>query len=155
MSARADDSALRRFRGGRIVFSILVLALATTACATGGNSGVTERSDTSSPSLPGGGLRSLKPSAPAAIAQELTGVLGFDDIEGGCAYLEAEDGTRHQVIYPDGWELQRGPVQLVSPEGETAARLGDIVTVRGMPAADMASICQIGPMFRATAVEVP
>jgi hypothetical protein len=133
-----------------------MLALTTSACATGADDpGVTERSDTSLPSLPGGGLRSLKPSAPAAIAQELSGVLGFDDIEGGCAYLETDDGTRHQVIYPEGWELQRSPVQLVSPEGQIVARLGDTVTVRGMAAADMASICQIGPMFRATAVELP
>lgn len=153
MRQRTAGGGPRPFRGSGVLGSILVLALATSACASGGdNPDVSERSDTGSPSLPGGGLRSLKPSAPPAIGQELTGVLGFDDIEGGCPYLETQDGTRHQVIYPQGWELQRSPVQLVSPDGETVARLGDNVTVLGMPAADMASICQIGPIFRATEV---
>jgi hypothetical protein len=82
----------------------------------------------------------------------VTGTLGADSIEGGCGYLETADGTRYQVIYPDGWDLQLGPVQLISPEGEVVARGGDTVTVRGEEATDMASICQIGPIFRATEV---
>lgn len=97
-------------------------------------------------------LKTPKPSAPSNLGgQELTGTLGFDDIEGGCAYLES-NGTRYEVIYPDGWQLQRSPLQLISPEGDVVAGPGDQVTVRGEEAGDMASICQIGPIFRATEV---
>jgi hypothetical protein len=83
---------------------------------------------------------------------ELVGTLGADSVEGGCGYLEAPNGTRYQVIYPDGWQLQLSPLQLTSPEGEVVARGGDKVTVRGSEASDMVSICQIGPMFRASEV---
>ena len=101
-------------------------------------------------------LTTPKPSAPAQLGGgELRGTLGFDDIEGGCAYLLADDGTRYEVIYPDGWKLQRAPLQLVSPDGEVVARAGDEVAVRGREAGDMASICQIGPIFRASEVLAP
>ena len=101
-------------------------------------------------------LTTPKPSAPAQLGgSELRGTLGFDDIEGGCAYLLADDGTRYEVIYPDGWNLRRAPLELVSPEGEVVARAGDEVEVRGREAGDMASICQIGPIFRATEVLAP
>ena len=100
-------------------------------------------------------LSSPKPSAPSSLGgDELTGALGFDEIEGGCAFLEV-NGTRYEVIYPDGWQLQRNPLQLFSPSGEVVAGAGDQVTVRGEEATDMASICQIGPIFRASEVVVP
>jgi hypothetical protein len=86
---------------------------------------------------------------------ELAGRLGSDSVEGGCAYLEAADGTRYQVVYPDGWTLEPAPVQLIGPDGAVHARVGDIVTVRGAVADDMASICQIGPIFQATDVVSP
>lgn len=96
-----------------------------------------------------------EPSTPTGVGgSELMGTLGFDDIEGGCAYLEAH-GTRYEVLYPDGWQLQGRPLQLISPEGEAVAGEGDQVTVRGAEATDMASICQIGPIFRATEVVAP
>ncbi len=101
-------------------------------------------------------LATPKPSAPPQLGgSELRGTLGFDDIEGGCAYLLADDGTRYEVIYPEGWDLQRAPLQLVSPGGDVVARAGDELTVRGREAGDMASICQIGPIFRATEVVEP
>jgi hypothetical protein len=80
-------------------------------------------------------------------------VLGSDAIEGGCAYLQAPDGGKYEVIYPDGWELRLAPLELVAPDGTVVARAGDEVTVRGAEA-DMASICQIGPIIRATEVVV-
>lgn len=100
------------------------------------------------------GLSSVQPTRePSGDEIELTGVLGADSIEGGCGYVRASDGTRFQVIYPDGWTLQLSPLQLTSPDDVVVARGGDEVTVRGREATDMASICQIGPIFRATEVE--
>lgn len=86
---------------------------------------------------------------------ELTGTLGADAIEGGCGYLRAADGTKYEVIYPDGWHFELGSLELISPDGQVVARGGDEVTVRGSEAGDMASICQIGPIFRATEVVRP
>ena len=94
----------------------------------------------------------MKPEPPAAFPGDLTGTLGMAEIETGCPYLQSADGTRYEVLYPDGWELRRGPLQLVAPDGTTVARAGDPVTVRGSVAGDMASICQIGPIFRADEV---
>lgn len=89
--------------------------------------------------------------SPGAGELTVTGRLGFDSIEGGCPYLEANDGERYQVLWPDGWELDaRG--DLVNPAGDAVAGAGDEVTVRGRVADDMASICQIGPIFRASEV---
>ena len=97
-------------------------------------------------------LASEQPSRAPTGGDELTGVLGADTIEGGCGYLQTPDRTRYQVIYPEGWNLKLNPLQLTSPEGEVVARGGDEVTVRGSVSTDMASICQIGPIFQATAV---
>ncbi len=83
----------------------------------------------------------------------MTGTLGADSIEGGCAYLEADDGTRYEVIYPEGWTIQASPLELAGPDGEVVATGGETITVRGSHAEDMVSICQIGPMFLATEVE--
>ena len=83
----------------------------------------------------------------------LTGILGADTVEGGCGYLRTDDGTRYEVIYPEGWRLSLNPLQLTAPDGEVVARGGDEVTVRGREANDMGSICQIGPIFEASAVE--
>ncbi len=76
----------------------------------------------------------------------------MDDIEGGCPYLQAADGRRLQVLYPDGWTLKKSPLQLVAPDGSVHSRAGDTVSVLGAEADDMASICQIGPIIRATEV---
>ena len=76
-------------------------------------------------------LASVQPSREPTAGDELTGVLGADSIEGGCGYLQTDDGTRYQVIYPAGWDLALSPLQLTSPAGEVVARGGDEVTVRG------------------------
>jgi hypothetical protein len=136
---------------------VLVLALAACAAPAGSVDPTPEESpvertppasltpSSTQPSrVPGGGD-----------GEELTGALGADSIEGGCAYLQASDGTRYQVLYPDGWELTISPLELTSPDGEVVARGGDDVTVRGAEAGDMASICQIGPIFRASSVVIP
>jgi hypothetical protein len=87
--------------------------------------------------------------------QTITGILGADSIEGGCAYLEAANGTRCEVLYPEGWTLDRSSAELTAPGGTVRARAGDEVTVRGSIASDVASLCQIGPIFRASEVVEP
>lgn len=81
----------------------------------------------------------------------VTGTLGFDAVEGGCGYIETADGKRYQVIYPDGWRLDRATGQLLGPDGQSV-KPGGVVSVRGSIATDIASICQVGPMFRAVEV---
>jgi len=98
---------------------------------------------------------SMKPVPSSATGDALTGILGLQEVEGGCPYLETAEGMRYEVLYPDGWELNRSPLQLVAPDGEAVARAGDEVTVRGSIADDMASICMIGPIFRASEVVSP
>jgi hypothetical protein len=82
----------------------------------------------------------------------LSGRLGVAEVEGGCPYLEAADGTRYEVIYPNGWQLDRAAMQLRDPAGTLVAAAGDTVTIRGEVATDMVSTCQIGPIFQATEV---
>lgn len=139
---------------------ILAAALALTACASVGTSVSPTSSPEASSMDPSPPASSPSPSLQPASVQptrepsggELVGTLGADAVEGGCGYIEAADGTRYEVIYPDGWELQLSPLQLISPEGEIVARGGDEVAVLGAEATDMASICQIGPIFRANEV---
>lgn len=85
--------------------------------------------------------------------QTYVGTLGSDTIEGGCTYLQTADGRRLEVIYPDGWQVRRSPLELVAPDGRVVAGPGDEVTIRGAPA-DMVSICQIGPIIQAVEVVV-
>jgi hypothetical protein len=84
----------------------------------------------------------------------VTGVLAFDDIEGGCSFLATDGGRRYEVIYPEGWTLDRRRAELRGPD-DCVARAGDPVTVRGTVATDRSSICQVGPIFLASAVEIP
>jgi hypothetical protein len=84
--------------------------------------------------------------------QTFSGTLGSDAIEGGCSYLQTADGRKLEVIYPDGWQVRRSPLELVGPDGRVVASAGDEVTIRGTEARDMMSICQIGPIVRAVEV---
>jgi hypothetical protein len=103
--------------------------------------------------LPSGSGRDAKSIAPGG-PTSLTGVLTFDDIEGGCAFVQIADGTKVEVIYPAGWSLDRGAAVLRGPAGELV-RAGATMTVRGAIATGRSSICQVGPIFEATAVEIP
>jgi hypothetical protein len=127
----------------RLIGWVAICALAA-GCARGVDGSPAEpsaqRSVTGATQIPSGDL--------------LTGVLGADSTE-GCAYLETGDGTRYEVIYPEGWTLEDSGPTLTDPDGSVVARGGDEVTVRGNPAEDMASTCQVGPIFRATEVVSP
>lgn len=85
-------------------------------------------------------------------ARSITGTFASDAVEGGCAYLQADDGTKYQVLYPDGWSVERAPYRLVDPGGATAAEAGAVVTVRGRIRDDVMTTCQVGPVFEADEV---
>lgn len=144
--------ALRRL----VILPVLLVA----ACASPGIDASADPSMTDSPTPtpePSLSLASHQPTpreSPGAGEMTITGRLGFEDIEGGCPYLETDDGTHYQVLWPDGWSLD-GRGGLVNPAGDEVAGAGDDVTVRGRVADDMASICQIGPIFRASEVSTP
>ena len=98
--------------------------------------------------LPSAGTKSVAP----LMGRTVEGTLVFDDIEGGCSYLQLADGTKVEVLYPDGWTLDRpgavlrGPAGVVVEAGATVRATGTVVT-------DRSSVCQVGPILQATAVE--
>jgi hypothetical protein len=151
MSSRDDRSgssgSVRR-RGWVGVSVGLFVVVAMTGCGGGGSGGGSPE-PSSQPSLE---LSSQQPSS-AGDGEIYVGMLGSDAIEGGCAYLQSADGRKYEVIYPDGWTLRMSPLELVAPDGRVVARVGDEITIRGTQA-DMASICQIGPIIQATEVVV-
>ena len=138
-----------------VVLVVLIGMVAVNGCGGGGagSGGPGSPGEASAgPASPSLELASQQPSKGGA-AGTYTGMLGSDAIEGGCAYLQAPDGGKYEVLYPDGWTLRKSPLELIAPDGRVVARAGDEVTVRGAEA-DMASICQIGPIIQATEVVV-
>jgi hypothetical protein len=136
-----------------IVSAVLVGGLA--ACAAGGDVAgepVTVEPDAGADAGAGAGADPLPEQEPGA--DSLSGTLGGDaDLEGGCAWLSAADGTRYEVIYPAGFEVRTDPVALIGPDGETVAEEGQEVTVSGVVDSEQMSFCQIGPIFVATDVQ--
>jgi hypothetical protein len=147
-------------RASRRIGAVAAVALfgmvAMNGCGGGGagpsGSGPGGGGSTDSAASPSLELASQQPSKSGA-AGTYTGMLGSDAIEGGCAYLQAPDGRKYEVLYPDGWTLRKSPLELIAPDGQLVARAGEEVTVRGSEA-DMASICQIGPIIRASEVVI-
>jgi hypothetical protein len=140
--------------GRRVVAVALFGVVAMNGC--GGDSGGSGTAGAGEPSQVGAASPSLELASPqppksGAAATTYSGVLASDAIEGGCAYLQAPDGRKYEVIYPDGWELRKSPLELIASDGRVVARAGDQVTVRGAEA-DMVSVCQIGPIIQATEV---
>jgi hypothetical protein len=135
---------------------VVLLGAVMNGCGGGAGSG-SGTAGAGEPSPAGAASPSLElasqPPTKGGPATTYTGVLASDAIEGGCAYLQGPDGRKYEVIYPDGWELRKSPLELVSPDGRVVARAGDEVTVRGAEA-DMVSVCQIGPIVQATEVAV-
>lgn len=131
----------------------IVLALFVASCAGGDT---LESAGETTPMTESPAAReslTLASKQPVPASDELSGRLGADAVEGGCAYLESTDGTRYEVVYPRGWRVRLSPLAVIDPDGEVFATAGDEITVRGDIADDMASICQIGPIFRVTEVE--
>lgn len=86
------------------------------------------------------------------MGDRITGALGGDaQLEGGCAWVD--DGTtRWNVQYPQGYAISFEPLTLTGPGGQTAGE-GDTITVTGSEQRDVMTLCQIGPVWAATAVE--
>jgi hypothetical protein len=135
----------------KLIAGLVSLALILLACSTGSDPEPTGDEIVVMPSGTGGSFPA-KSGAPATMT--VTGVLGFDDIEGGCWFVGDSGGTSYQVVYPDGWTLDRALGELQGPAGQKV-RVGESLTVRGAVATDRSSTCQIGPIFVATEVEVP
>ena len=139
----------------------LLLAIGLGACAGPGGASVAptpSADETASASAePSEAAPTPDPTGSAApsVAAEatITGVLSGDDIEGGCVFLATEDGS-YEVIWPDGWTIDAQTLELTDPSGEVVATGGDTVTVHGRIATEMASICQVGQIFEAVAVEI-
>jgi hypothetical protein len=136
---------------------VLFSAIVAAACAGGSDPNDSAPDPSADDDLIVASPSDLRPSRPAKSSspagQSVTGVLGFDEIEGGCWFLGTGDGTRYEVVYPDGWSLDRSSGELSGPDGQVV-RAGESLTVRGFVATDRASICQIGPIFVATDVEI-
>ena len=133
----------------RLLSLPLAFGFAIAACSTSGGS----TPSSAPPSAPLVARPSVSlTSKPGGVTADFSGILSMDEIEGGCAYLQAADGRKLQVIYPDGWELKKTPLELVAPDGSVHSKSGDLVAVKGSEATDIATICQIGPVIRATEV---
>jgi hypothetical protein len=135
----------------RMMTLVGLIAVVLCACTSGSDPEPSSDEIVQMPSHAGGSFP-LKSGVPGG--RSFTGVLSFDEIEGGCWFVAADDGTSYQVVYPDGWSLDQAVGELHGPGGETI-RVGDTLTVKGAIATDRSSTCQIGPIFIATEVQVP
>ncbi len=134
-----------------LLTAALILMLA--ACASGDPEGATpETSPRPTDSAPPPATPSPTRSPVPAGSDTLTGTLGADTAERGCTYLEAADGTRYEVRYPEGWSVQAAPLRLTDPDGEVVATGGETITVQGRVEREARSICQLGPIFEADEV---
>ncbi|PSO51631.1 MAG: hypothetical protein BRC31_06370 [Actinobacteria bacterium QS_5_72_10] len=89
---------------------------------------------------------------PRDARQSVVGVLDGDaQLEGGCVWLDAENGLYH-VRWPEGWRASADPVELRNPQGQVVARRGDRVEVGGEPIEDAVTACQRGSVFDADEV---
>jgi hypothetical protein len=136
----------------RLAVLVSLVALCMSGC---GSSGEPEPSIDDEFTLPppSDPMTTWQARSPGPVGSAVTGTLGFDDIEGGCPFLMAADGTRYEVIYPEGWSVDRTGGVLRGPAGEVV-ELGESLTVHGSIATDRSSICQIGPIFVATEVQI-
>lgn len=128
--------------GALLVPAVLVVVAACTTAEPGRSAA------DDSFTLPSGTDKSFEPPG----GRTVEGTLVFDDIEGGCSYVQAADGSKFEVIYPEGWTLDRAAAVLRGPDGVVVGA-GATVRVTGSVATDRSSICQVGPIFQATTVE--
>jgi hypothetical protein len=136
-----------------VVAVLAPIALLVVAACTASDSGRSASDSGRSASddsftLPSGRDKSFAPSG----GRTVEGTLLFDDIEGGCSYLQLRDGSKLEIVYPEGWTLDRAAAVLRGPDG-VVVDAGATLRVTGSVATDRSSICQVGPIFEATSVE--
>ena len=88
-------------------------------------------------------------SAAQPLPEPLTGTLGLENVEGGCAFLEAS-GQRYELIAgPDATiVLDEGSGAITDGEGgDVIAEVGDTITVDGAIDPGTASFCQSGQVL--------
>lgn len=84
----------------------------------------------------------------------MTGTLGGSaQLEGGCVWIDTGSG-RYEVAWPAGYSAETNPVRLLR-DGEVVAQAGDRLSLSGAVDAEAMTVCQVGPLFKATAVETP
>ena len=82
----------------------------------------------------------------------LVGRFGGDgQLEGGCAWLDAK-GKRYELQLPEGFTVTFSPLRMVGRDGEVLARDGDRLHLLGRAVDGVATICQVGPLFKASEV---
>lgn len=126
---------------------VWLAAISMSACAPGSGGAADDEF-----TLPSGSGATSKPGGSVG-QSSITGVLSFDSVEGRCGFLETHDGTRFEVVYPGGWQLDAQAGVLRGPAGERVVA-GQTVTVRGSVAVGRSSTCQVGTIFQATSVRV-
>jgi hypothetical protein len=141
-------------RSLRLLPLAAVLILAACSASSGASA---PPSRAPSEDAPSAAVPTARPSksltvASGGVTADYSGVLSMDAIEGGCAYLQGANGTKYQVIYPEGWQLKKSPLELIAPDGSVHSKGGDRVSILGSESNEMASICQIGPIIQATEV---
>ena len=125
---------------------LLIVALVTFGAACGSGDG----SSPADPAEPAAAPATDAPTDPAKTDDPselaLVGPFGADaELEGGCAWIEV-DGERFELMLPDGYSVDYETLTLTGPDG-VIAEAGDQIRVTGAEAADMASFCQIGPLW--------
>jgi hypothetical protein len=136
----------------RLAILVSLVALCLSGC---GSSGDPEPSIDDEFTLPppSDSMTTWQAKSPGPVGGTVTGTFGFADIEGGCAFIQAADGTRYEVIYPEGWSVDLTGGVLRGPAGQVVGA-GESLTVHGSIATDRSSICQIGPIFAAIEVQI-
>lgn len=100
---------------------------------------------------------SVEPGPPAASdspnERTITGTLDGDaQLEGGCVWIDTPEGAIEPLL-PEGYTTTADPVAVLGPDGEVIAEGGDQVTITGSPATDVSTICQVGEVWRVSAIE--
>lgn len=147
----------------RSILAAAVVAMLLAACSSAAAPSTPSASPAATPSVsPSAAASEALPSAaltpesrPPAKGEPLSGRLGFTEIEGGCSYVETADGTRYQVLYPQDFAIDPSNGDLTGPDGAVVVPLGGELQLRGAVDPEMVSICQIGPIFRASEVIEP
>ena len=111
----------------------------TTTSATPTPAGTADPTPTPAPSDPAGGRDEFR---------SWTGTLGGSEIEGGCVWLEADDGTRYELVAAPGGTVavDTANLSLLRADG-TVFEGGAPITLDAALDPEAMSFCQIGPIL--------